>query len=124
MGGIYINEFCGLRSKMYSILNDDGGEKKTANGVIAQVKRDLITHLDYKNTLIDNGVRYHEGTKIVQKEHELFTADFTKRTLSPYNDKNWITYNEEDDFITYSYGHYKIDEHELVDTLCDLAMSK
>ena len=51
--------------------------------MIAQVKRDLITHLDNKNTLIDNGVRFHEGTKIHQKENELFTADFTKRTLSP-----------------------------------------
>src|SRR5882757_2455502 len=33
MAGIPIKEFIGLRSKMYSILVDDGEEKKTAKGV-------------------------------------------------------------------------------------------
>ena len=124
MGGAFIKEFCGLRSKMYSILKDDGKEKKTAKGVLKQVKNDVIKHEDYKNTLIDNGVLFHKGTKIFQKEHELFTVDFSKKTLSPYNDKNWITIDTEDDFTTYSYGHYKIDEYELVKALCDVAVER
>ena len=47
MGGDIILEFVGLRSKMYSILNLDGGNKKTAKGVINQVKNDLITCHSY-----------------------------------------------------------------------------
>ena len=53
MGGKLIDEFCGLRSKMYLILNYDGGNKKTANGIAAQVKNDQITHEDYRNSLLD-----------------------------------------------------------------------
>ena len=44
MGGDLILEFVGLRSKMYSILNYDGKNKKTAKGIISQVKNDQITH--------------------------------------------------------------------------------
>ena len=50
MGGIFIEEFCGLRSKMYSILKAGGKEKKAANGVLTQVKNDVITHEDYRLT--------------------------------------------------------------------------
>jgi hypothetical protein len=121
MGGVPICEFCGLRSKMYSILKWDKKEKKTANGVIRQVKDNVLTHENYKETLCSKKIRCDEGCKIFQKGHNLYTVNFSKNTLSPYNDKNWISFNE-DEFTTYSYGHYKIDEHELVDTLCDLAV--
>ena len=40
MGGQLIVEFVGLRSKMYLILNVDGANKKTAKGVITQVKNE------------------------------------------------------------------------------------
>ena len=111
MGGVFILEFCGLRSKMYSILKDDGQEKKAANGVQGQVKNDLISHLDYRDVLLDMKVRFHTGTRIIQKNHEIFTADVTKKTLSPFNDKNWIIF-EDGEYISYSYGHYKIEEYE------------
>ena len=39
MGGELILEVVGLRSKMYSILNYNEDNKKTANGVIAEVKK-------------------------------------------------------------------------------------
>ena len=111
MGGKLIDEFCGLRSKMYSILNYDGGNKKTGNGIAAQVKNDQITHEDYRNSLLNQEVRYHLATKIMQKNHNLHTVDFAKKTLNPYNDKRWITFKE-GDFTCYSYGHYKISEYE------------
>ena len=114
MGGTFIAEFCGLRSKMYSILIFGGIEKKAAKGVLGQVKNDVITHEDYKDCLIKQKVRFHEGTKIFQKEHQLYTADIAKKTLSPYNDKKYISF-ENDEFICYSHGHYKIDAHKFVD---------
>ena len=81
MGGKLIDEFCGLRSKMYSILNYDGGNKKTGNGIAAQVKNDQITHEDYRNSLLNQEVRYHLATKIMQKNHNLHTVDFAKKNI-------------------------------------------
>ena len=107
MGGEIIDEFCGLRSKMYSILNINGANKKTANGIPGQVKNDQISHEDYRNSLINQQVRYHLASKIMQKNHNLHTVDFAKRSLNPYNDKRWITFSE-GDFTCYSHGHYKI----------------
>ena len=113
MGGFLIEEFVGLRSKMYSILKFDGEEKKAAKGVLVQVKNDEITHEDYKQCLINWKPRFHEGTKIMQKSHQLYTANVAKKTLSPYNDKKYISY-ENEEFTCFSYGHYKIDTHKFV----------
>jgi hypothetical protein len=113
MGGFFIEEFCGLRSKMYSILKFGGGEKKAANGVLEQVKNDEITHEDYKNCLMKRKATLHEGTKIFQKKHQLYTATMVKKTLNPYNDKKYISY-EDGEFTCFSYGHYKIDIHRFI----------
>ena len=128
MNGVPISEFCGLRSKMYSILRANATEKKAANGVMEQIKENVLTHEDYKETLCSKEIRSDEGCKIFQKEHNLYTVNFSKKTLSPYNDKNYIQFND-DEFTTYSYGHYRINElvenelveNELVDILTDLA---
>ena len=125
MKGVLIEEFCGLRSKMYSILRANATEKKAANGVMEQVKENVITHKDYRDTLLNGKAQFHTATRILQKAHEIYTVDFTKKTLSPYNDKNYIAYDEyEDDYISYSYGHYKIEgnhvENDLIDILSDL----
>jgi len=114
MDGTFIEEFCGLRSKMYSILKAGGKEKKTANGVLGQVKDDVITHEDYKDVIINQNVRFHAGTKIHSKNHDLYTVDISKKSLSPYNDKKWITYDD-GEFTCYSYGHYKIGLDDMMD---------
>ena len=85
--------------------------KKTAKGVLEQVKNDIITHEDYRNCLLNQEVRFHEGTKIFQNKHQLYTIDVAKKSLSPYNDKKWITCDD-GHYTCYSYGHYKIDMME------------
>ena len=112
MGGQLILEFVGLRAKMYSILNADGANKKTAKGVITQVKNDVITHEDFKTSLYERKKFMHIGTKIVQINHQLCTANVTKVTLSPFNDKKWIK-REEDEFTSYSFGNLNIPAAEL-----------
>ena len=107
MGGDLILEFMGLRAKMYSILNFDGENKKTAKGVINQVKNDLITHEDYKTSLLKKKTFIHTGTKIVQQDHQLFTADVTKVTLNPFNDKKYIM-RDADKFTSFSFGNILI----------------
>ena len=66
-----------------------------------------ITHEEYKNCLLNQKARFHEGAQIFQKEHQLYTANIAKKTLSPYNDKKYISY-ENGEFTCFSYGHYKL----------------
>ena len=123
MGGRLIEEFVGLRSKMYSIKTSDGKVKKTAKGVLSSVKEKNITHENYKQCLFDQIQMRHKQTKIMQERHEMYTADSTKTILSPFNDKKWIK-REEREFTSYSFGHYRIkqeEEAELVDILTELA---
>ena len=108
MGGELILEFCGLRSKMYSILNYSGDNKKTAKGVITQVKEGQISHEDFKRSLYQRKSFVHIGTKIINENHKIYTADVAKVTLAPFNDKKFITRNG-DEFIALSHGHYLID---------------
>ena len=49
----------------------------------------------------------HTQTRILQKEHKLFTSEVVKASLSPFNDKKWVE-RDGDKFISYSYGHYKV----------------
>ena len=112
MAGDLILEFVGLRSKMYSILNYDGGNKKTAKGVISEVKKQQITHEDFKTALYHQKQFIHKGTKILQEKHQLYTADVNKVTLSPFNDKKWIT-RDGDIFKSYSFGNIRISNHIL-----------
>ena len=51
MGGGTIIEFYGLRSKMYSIKFLNGWEKNTGKGILTKVKKNQITHEDFKTTL-------------------------------------------------------------------------
>jgi hypothetical protein len=116
MGGKLIEEFVGLRSKMYSIKTNEGKCKKTGKGILTVVKDKVITHVDYKQCLFGKKQMRHKMTKIMQKEHEMFTADLVKTSSSPFNDKKWIS-RTEDKFKTYSFGHYRIEDEELVDCL-------
>ena len=58
-------------------------------------------------------MRFHAGTKIHSKNHDLYTVDISKKSLSPYNDKKWITYDD-GEFTCYSYGHYKIGLNDMM----------
>ena len=49
----------------------------------------------------------HKMRSIQPENHKLYTVELEKKSLNPFNDKKWIT-REHDNFISYSYGHYKI----------------
>ena len=86
-----ITEFVGLRAKMYSILKEDGKSKAACKGVNTAVKNEVLRHQDYKNTLFNREIKEDKMMRIMQDERNLFTACTTKTSLSPYNDKKWIT---------------------------------
>ena len=102
--GIPIIEFVGLRAKMYSIKTPAVKmDKMRAKGVIKAVTKKQITHEDFKTSLFEKKQFMHTGTKIMQKKHQLYTADIRKVSLSPFNDKKWIT-RDGDNFISHSFG--------------------
>ena len=102
--GIPIIEFVGLRAKMYSIKTPAVKmDKMRAKGVIKAVTKNQITHEDFKTSLFEKKQFMHTGTKILQKKHQLYTADIRKVTLSPFNDKKWIT-RDGDKFVSHSFG--------------------
>ena len=113
MGGQPIVECVGLRSKMYSFETENGG-KKTLKGISKVVKDKDIRHLDYRESLFSSKQMSHKQTRIMQEEHELYTVE--KTSLSPLNDKKWIT-RDGDTFTTFSFGHYMIKDHELAELL-------
>ena len=92
---------------MYSIQPLEGGKKATAKGIDGRVKDEIITHSDYKNSLFNEEQMTHKWGGIQQESHQLYTMELEKKSLSPFNDKKWIT-REGNNSISLSYGHYKI----------------
>lgn len=102
-----IQEFVGLRPKMYSfVLKRNGLEKqeKKAKGVKKSVTKRDIRHADFKNCLFKQTQYEHSMTQIRSQNHQLQTVKLTKTSLSPYDDKRFIS---ADGYTTFAHGHYK-----------------
>ena len=100
-----ITEFIGLRSKMYSLLFDNGEESKRAKGIVYSVTKNDIKHYMYCNTLKTNDMMYSKMNVVRIDKHQLYTMTLNKISLSAYDDKPYIL---EDGITSYAYGHYKI----------------
>ena len=101
--GVPIEEFIGLRSKMYSLKLYDGKEKKTAKGVLKHIIENNLKHIEYKKVL-DNASRMSHSMKMIRSyDHVLNTIEVNKITLSAYDDKRYIL---KDGITSYAYGHY------------------
>ena len=109
-----IEEFVGLRSKMYSIKFGDS-EKKTLKGIGKAVVKKRITHQDYKNILKSSGSMRHCMHTLRNELHQMYTLELNKISLSAYDDKRYILANGVDSL---PYGHYKILDEDDVDSVC------
>ena len=85
-----------------------GGKKAAAKGVNNKIRNRVLTHTDYKECLMNDIEMFHPDMKIQHKNHQLETSNNMKKSLSPYNDKKWIKKEEDNSFITYSFGHKKL----------------
>jgi hypothetical protein len=107
--GVPIVEFTGLRSKMYSILLDDGKEKKTGKGIKKCILKKNIAHDDYKNTLFSSKIEDQRRTvsfnNLRSRDHNIFMLRITKTGLSCFDDKRFLF---DDGISSYAYGHYRI----------------
>ena len=114
--GIPIKEFVGLRSKMYSILLDNGKEKKTGKGIKKSALKRDVQHENYKTCLFGSSMfgclfGFEHQRQLVSFNglrsinHEIGLYRFTKVGLSCSNDKQYLM---NCGVKSLSYGHCKI----------------
>ena len=104
-GGRIIEEFVGLRAKLYSYRMFEGKEEKKCKGIKKSVVRKDISHEDYKECLFSKKPQMRKMNVIRSHGHEIFSETVNKIALSGNDDKRIIL---EDRISTLSYGHYKI----------------
>ena len=93
--GVAVEEFVGLKPKLYSFLVDDSSEHKKANGVNKNVVA-RISHSDYKDLLLHNKCLRHLMNRIQSKNHKIGTYKINKISLWCFNHKRYIENNEYD----------------------------
>ena len=98
-----IDEFVGLRAKLYSYKMFEGEESK-CKGVKKSVVKKSIAHEDYKNCLF-TGKEHFRKMNIISHGHEVYTEEVNKVALCPSDDKRHIL---EDQIHTLALGHYRI----------------
>ena len=103
-GGKIIEEFVGLRAKLYSYkMFDNKKEAKKCKGVKQSVVEKTITFDDYKRCLFSGENQYRQMMTIRSRKHNVFTEEINKVALSADDDKRIIL---PDKVNTLAYGHY------------------
>ena len=83
--GVIVNEFVGVKSKMYSMKNIDGKEYNIAKGV------SIATEFDkFKDVLFNKKIIRHKMKRIQSKKHKLGTYKIDKISLSCFGDKRYV----------------------------------
>ena len=102
--GEIIDEFVGLRSKMYSLNVLSGESKKTSKGIKKKVVAG-IPHQIYRDCLMNRSILYSKMNQIRSYNHVLYSIEQKKISLSPFDDKRYVLKNGMD---TLAHGHYEI----------------
>ena len=87
-GGKSILKFVGLKSKMYSILDESNNEKITSKD-----HNGFIEFQEFKGTLFKKKILSHTMRIIGSKNHNLGAYETNKRSLSCFDDKRYILKN-------------------------------
>ncbi|PFX14621.1 hypothetical protein AWC38_SpisGene21206 [Stylophora pistillata] len=103
-GGKIIEEFVGLRAKLYSYKMFDGKEEKKCKGVKTGVVKRTINFDDYKRCLFGGGPQLRKINTLRSRKHEMFMEEINKVALSADDDKRIIL---PDKINTYAIGHYR-----------------
>ena len=102
--GKIIDEFLGLKSKMYSMKNIDGKESNMAKGV------NIATEFnEFKDTLFNKKILRHKMRRIQTKKHKLGTYEINKISLSCFDDKRFVL---DDEIHTLAYFHKDLKNHK------------
>ena len=71
--GIPINQFIGLKSKMYFIVSDDDTEVNTVSGVNISIEFD-----EYEDVLLNEKIIRYKIKRIQSKKHKIATYNGNK----------------------------------------------
>ena len=83
-----IVKFVGLKSKMYSILDESNNKKITSKG-----RNGFIEFQEFYDTLFKKKILRHILRRISSKNDNLGTYEINKRSLSCFDDKQYILKN-------------------------------
>jgi hypothetical protein len=98
-----IEEFVGLRAKLYA-YRVGGSDEKKAKGVTKSVIKKTIALEDYRRVLFENSVIYRKMVRFGTELHQIYTKEVNKVALSGNDDKRII---QDDGISTLAYGHYR-----------------
>ena len=119
-GGKIIEEFVGLRAKLYSYkMFESEEEKKERKKEVKKCKKEVkkckgmkegvvenkITFDDYKTCLFSGEKQYRQMNVFRTQKHEIFTEEVNKVALSADDDKRIILPNKVN---TLAYGHFLV----------------
>ena len=99
--GNKIDEFVGLKSKMYSLISNNM-EMNKAKGIYLKLK-----HKEYVNVLFNKKILRHKMKRILSERHNIGSYVINKISLSCYDDKRFIL---NDGINSLAYGHKNIVE--------------
>ena len=97
--GAAIEEFVGLKPKIYSYLIGDNSEHEKAKGVNRNIVP-TISHKEYKDILLKRKYSRHSMNKIQSKDHKIGTYEINKISLSCFDDKIYIQNDGCDGLVT------------------------
>ena len=70
-----------------------------------------LKHNNYKH-ILETGERMNSSMKKIRSfDHDIYTVNVTKVSLSAYDDKRYI---QEDGITSYAYGHFRIAEKDSI----------
>ena len=96
-GGAIIDQFIGLKSKMYSIKKINGSESTTTKGV------NIATEFnEFEDVLFNKKVIRHKTKRMQTKKHKIGTYEIDKISLSCFDDKRYVL---DDGVNTLAYFH-------------------
>ena len=98
--GVAIEEFVGLKPKMYSYLVDDKSEHKKAKGVNRNIVA-TISRNEYKDVLLNKKFLRHSMNRTQSKAHKKGIYKINKISLSCFEDKIYIQSDECDGLANY-----------------------
>lgn len=102
----YITEFCGLKSKLYSLkTTSQSCSFMRAKGVNRNALSGL-NHSDYLECLHTCNKKDTTIQSIRSYDHRIFSITSRKSTMNPFDDKRYIL---SDNITTLPHGHFKID---------------
>ena len=97
VGGVIVDEFVGLKSKIYSIIKIGGKESNTAKGV------NIVTKFnEFKDVLFNKKIIRYKIKRIQAKKHKIGTYEIDKISLLCFYDKRFVL---DDGIHTIAYFH-------------------